>query len=722
MTIYAFIPGRFEDKLSEDGRGEMMPKGCNFIIDNTNITITDNSAQYPFQQSFKFHKIVEAFPDVIMDSPNNKNHRIISICSSYSVPTSAKIKETATQLLRFFYPDGYNREVYVSCGYVNDKNVLDLLAFTQLKVRAFEAVPTYCLAEAVDLLDIALHGMKKPRDSVFVFRVSTAQAFLEWVILPNVDSYVETTTSVNLSPSHKVVFTLKKLNTLTPNTFEQARKSTSAFKLIADSFYDVSTFWVGHLSDDAMLISNISIVNIFKHILRGCNAGSSIGRSNMFVTMDYTNYYKDHPEEEEEPDEWQLKRSKSDSQRRDESGRRKRRVRKHKEGSHGRNAGDRKGEGVGDLEYEYEYYDYGSDYDDEREITLAELDDLSFMVSRDKDAFKRLANSDAVRRASDQGLLDESPPAMEEEDSVEEEDVFVDPKLTEEEKRVLLEARQKRREAKRMKREEIKAKREARQRDKLEEEERRRRQEEEEEVEQNQLFNSIRGEQRIKRLSRSISKKSTASHRSRTRSVTDLASSYSRVSRRNRLAQKLQQIRDNNAVPEEEEEDYDVYEEDDDTDSKTRRYKKPPPTQQQQRQQRYEKQKLLAHRCLKAAKDPATSAQTLKELDEELQEELKISNEFRQSLTPMIIALRKEITEKKAIAAETSNSIEEFKILIGMAHNIRVQSKYKSNHPKKFPVSVERHPEYSLTIKLLEMDIERVKKEIEVLRLRAKNQ
>ena len=242
-------------------------------------------------------------------------------------------------------------------------------------------------------------------------------------------------------------------------------------------------------------------------------------------------------------------------------------------------------------------------------------------------------------------------------------------------------------------------------------EEERKKQEEEEQrkalaEERQRRLQEIRSTRKRKKVRRA--KREEINH-----SMREYSSTYSRISRRNKLQARVEKLR----ALDDEEEEYEEEEEDvlDEDEQKRREVQAI-----QKRQKRLDQQRLLMFRCMKAVNDPNSTQKKLEALNKELQEELERSREFRRTVGQEIVRVRNALKQKKAQAEETDKMVEESNQLLHMIHNDRVQQRYKISGNHYQPPPVDKNPEYAKTKELLLLEKKRLEADIKALQRKLK--
>ena len=614
----ACIAAYIRDPASRNGAIGEVHKGCEITVSGNVLTVGDKTGGQLFTQELECDKDFDVFDDFITDTPDESTSRMISLCSESSVFSPEEIRDNCVKFVRYFLPEDSSndeRRFSISAGLVLNDGVKDFMSLSNKTAKKFEAIPVQQVEEAVDLIRTSLDGMKKLRESLFVLRISCQNYFFEWVIIPKVDTYIEGSTFGTLPTCHKVLFAIKKVNSINPQGFEHFRNSCAAFRLISDSFVDVDTQWVGHFDENSKLLSNASIIKFLKCARAFEDRGFAPKKSELF--QEYQGTGLNDSDDEDADDE----------------------IRKELE---------RLGE---------------------EEVKLEEL-----TVPEEKEEIPE----------EEEEIIEKQQVEEEEEEHNEESKVE-----EEEEDAELRESR-------------------------LAEEEMKRRLHQEEEEEEDRL-------RRLKEIRDSRKRKSPKQKKQEiNHSMKDGSSTYSRISQRNKLVERLEKL---HAI-EEEEEDINDEEEPKVNDA----HKKKELTPIQKRQKKLDKQRLLIFRCLKAINDPNATEKYLTDLNNELQEELVKSREFRETVQEQIIEVRDELVEKRKKAAESEKLVKDYTSLYLEAHNELVQRDFKENAMAKrnknsspAQVASKKHPEYDQAIALLTKEKERLRKEVELLKKKAKS-
>lgn len=282
MRTFAFIPDA--ETLRKDAQSMQLHRPISNVTANANsVTIEDSTTGEKFAMSRNFDQVFDHFQDILMECPEKETNRLISVCSSISNPKPEEILEICVQFARYYIPPDDEKEFFISSGLVFDKNVVDYFALNNSKVKEFESIPIYHISEAVDLISTALDDRKPFKNSLFVFRIESAEMFFEWVIIPNVDQYVNSDTVVGLPSNQKIIFYIKKIANIMQNSFDHFRRESACFRLISDSFVNVKTTWVAHLTPNAKLLANASIFSVIKAALEPITNKFTCPKSDLFV-------------------------------------------------------------------------------------------------------------------------------------------------------------------------------------------------------------------------------------------------------------------------------------------------------------------------------------------------------------------------------------------------------------------------------------------------------
>lgn len=246
-----------------------VPSNCKVTQEGNKIVLTDDTASRPFILKHEFSTIMNNFPDVMDKVTSNDNLRIISLGSEYSTPTITQIKEWSIQLLNQRLKGKANSPTQISAGLVYDKDVLDFMSLTNKKTPCFELVDVDDLNSAIDLIDFSFEKFKRFKESVYVLHIGS-DPFFEWIVVPRVDSFDQRPSLTGLPPNEKLIFILKQFPTLSEQgistSLNRFRNISNIFRLVLDTFLDVKTLWVCHIAKDVKLKSNAALFRIAGYI------------------------------------------------------------------------------------------------------------------------------------------------------------------------------------------------------------------------------------------------------------------------------------------------------------------------------------------------------------------------------------------------------------------------------------------------------------------------
>lgn len=258
------------------------PSNCLLSYTPNVLTMIDDTAKKTFEQKAQFDKIAPNFESFLGRVPPQGKFRIVSFCSEYSILTTAAIKEYCLKLALIRFPPNSRGSQFISIGFVYDSSVRDFLSLDDTDSEMFEMIETFDSSEMIDLLQCGLEKLRRIKDSVFVIRIGTEDSFLEWVIIPKADSYVPSPSMAGLPPNEKLFYILNLLNTADEQSIDRFMRASSIFKLVADSFSDVQTFWVFHIAENSTLKSNATLCRIASMLLRIKNLQINSYPTNLF--------------------------------------------------------------------------------------------------------------------------------------------------------------------------------------------------------------------------------------------------------------------------------------------------------------------------------------------------------------------------------------------------------------------------------------------------------
>ena len=256
---------------------------CVVTIEGMDVVLTDDTVRpKEFVQRGKFDQIVQSHNDLVAAVPATGSFRIVTFCSETTVIPTRKICEIATAIAskRFPKPAG-GKIVPISLGFIHEDAVDDFLSLTNEQTSELELVDTYDVAELVDLIECGLGKLRRIKESVFVLHIGD-EDFFEWVIVPKVDTYVQTPSLFGLSPAHRLVFVLRSLGKMTPADAQRYCNQSAVFRLVSDSLSGVATVWAFSFGTDVMFKSNAALINLASYLTGNCNVRIATRKSTMF--------------------------------------------------------------------------------------------------------------------------------------------------------------------------------------------------------------------------------------------------------------------------------------------------------------------------------------------------------------------------------------------------------------------------------------------------------
>ena len=258
---------------------------CVVTIEGNDVILTDDTVRpKEFVQRGKFDQVVTSYQYLVDSVPPTGSFRIVTFCTETTVLKTAQISEMATAIAtkRFPKPSG-GKIIPISLGFLHEDAVDDFLSLTDEQTTELELVDTYDVAELVDLIECGLGKLRRIKESVFVLHIGE-QDFFEWVIVPRVESYVQTPSLFGLSPAHRLLFVLRSLATLKDKTAQLYCNQSSVFRLVSDSFSGVTTLWAFSIGTNIMFKSNAALLNLAGYLTGNVNKRlATTRRSAMFV-------------------------------------------------------------------------------------------------------------------------------------------------------------------------------------------------------------------------------------------------------------------------------------------------------------------------------------------------------------------------------------------------------------------------------------------------------
>jgi len=231
-----------------------------------NVEVSDISSKNSFRVSFPFDRVFSSSNDIINQYRDDFPLRIVSVCSSDLL--FEQISSSFQSIVEIYFEKLEESERFISFGEVHNDKIHDLLSNS---IDTFEMVRFNRISEAIDLIFTFVDDKFNFGNEIFVFRIGKSK-FVEWIIVPKVEQYIDSLSNFQYETStENLIFFLKTISTNQKRlkTFFDGSISTNpsnAFSLLIDSFYDINTIWIGHLSSKSKLITNSIIFDILRYV------------------------------------------------------------------------------------------------------------------------------------------------------------------------------------------------------------------------------------------------------------------------------------------------------------------------------------------------------------------------------------------------------------------------------------------------------------------------
>ena len=236
---------------------------CEFLINNNIINIKDNIPNSNFSNSYEVDEIIPSFSNIFKHFQTKKSNRIISVCSSQTIPLPSQVKNFCLNLSKYYF-DNITNNSEISFGFINNNFITDLLSTNETKCNFFDSIPINSFNECYDLIEIGFSNINFNLDDIFIFKIGKSPSF-EYVILPSVEQSINFSTNVSFSASKNILYFIKHLINY-PKKINEFINQNLSFSFLSNSFKDLSTIFLGHISQEVKLLSNVSILNFYKNI------------------------------------------------------------------------------------------------------------------------------------------------------------------------------------------------------------------------------------------------------------------------------------------------------------------------------------------------------------------------------------------------------------------------------------------------------------------------
>jgi hypothetical protein len=238
---------------------------CDITFKGNEVILGDNTGGRPFAQSCLFASVATDFADIYSSVSKTSSFRLISLCTSFSVPDVGAILEECQRFAEHRFPAGKSEKLkaplLLSLGFVHENDVDDFLSIEDCRASTLEQIETYHFTELTDLIEVGLDQLRRIKESVFVLRIE-GSSFFEWIIVPRVDSFFPSPSIIGLPANHKFLFVIKALSSMPPIIAQRYARQSRIFSMISDSFSVTQTFWAFHFANEVTFKSNASLLTI----------------------------------------------------------------------------------------------------------------------------------------------------------------------------------------------------------------------------------------------------------------------------------------------------------------------------------------------------------------------------------------------------------------------------------------------------------------------------
>lgn len=661
--------------ISAPARSSGIPSNCKVSSKGNQVVLLDETSTKPFTQRGNFNTIVTSISDILGKVPATGNYRVISLCSEFSCPTIAQIRNECHNLLRLRFPKKGNEQPFpIGVGFVYDDEVIDLLSTTNEPQDAFDMIEAFEYVEAADLLECGLDKLRRIRDSVFVLRIGL-NPFFEWVIVPKVDLFVQSPSMNGLPPNEKLIFILRQMPNVPDTLVQRFRNLSGVFRLIEDSFADIPTSWICHIATNVTLKSNASLLKVAQSITSGYTHKFNAYRSDLF-------YVRQDDEIESDDSEAYLAHL--------------------------------TGEELEELNYLKGQVGENSFYENKEEEEVNKK--LNGQKSTSEVKFNITIDGKDNIYQNQFFLEDDFSSHEEEEEPVEYEEEEEEEKPLQIEDYVPIK-KPKRKKSKVVEEKPVEEKPPEKTIEELAREEAERQAKEMAELEERRKqIEKLREMHKQKSASQSPSKQ-PSKKLTKEKSLKEISSSVSHLSRKDRVSERIQKLREMRETEEEDDEE--------ESEQEIKRYGTSHiPTPYEKRQQRYNKIKMLCSKAKLAAKDPNTSEKKLRSYQEQISAAIEECQKFHGESRDEIDYLRETLKYRRIKHAKNQEDIGEFRYVYLEKHcenvdaetQIRLQKQGRGKNSKK----IDPYPEYDMSVSYLRNKIEKERAIIAKLKAKKK--